>query len=203
MQASSIGPDGSFIGHNEFVPATAADSRSAVQPARPGVIAGAVLRAARHNTGLTRRNLARLLAVPRTTVKRWEHGTSPLYAVDYFTLQRLATATGAELSDLLIGQQCDLLIAGLLSGTEDFADVPPIDEDSPAAETARELLRWALTGRSPTHRHPQAQGHPLLADAHVTRITNVARELAAGTCGQDLASYGTALLKCTYSNWHH
>ena len=53
---------------------------------------------------------------------------------------------GQELGELLLASRCDLLLTGMLHGFEDYAEVPPIDEDGTEAETARELLRWALAG---------------------------------------------------------
>ena len=142
MKASLIGAGISSMRHNKSVPATAAVSRPAVPPARPGVIGGALLQAARRNARLTRRDLARLLAVTRATVKRWEHGTLPLFDVDYCTPRRAAAITSTDLNELLTAQQCDLLITSMLCGDEDYADVPPIDEDTADGETARDLLRY-------------------------------------------------------------
>jgi hypothetical protein len=49
--------------------------------------------------------------------------------------------------------RCDLLIAGILRGSEDYAEMPPTDEDA-AGEAARSLLRWALTGQVPDKYNP-------------------------------------------------
>ena len=196
MKASLIGAGISSSRHNKSVPATAAVSRPATQPARPGVIGGALLQAARRNAGLTRRDLARLLAVTRTTVKHWEHGTLPLFDVDYCTLRRAAAITSTDLNELLIAQQCDLLIMRMLCGDEDYAEVPPIDEDTAVGETARDLLRWAFTGRAPASQTRPARSRPPPAEADVDYVTAIARELTTGALGKDLTSFGTALLQC-------
>jgi transcriptional regulator with XRE-family HTH domain len=200
MKASLIGAGVSSIRHNKFVPATAAVSRPAVHPARPGVIAGALLQAARRNAGLTRRHLARLLAITRATVKHWERGTLPLFDVDYCMLRRVAAITSTDLYELLIAQQCDLLIMRMLCGDEDYADVPPIDEKTAGGETARDLLRWAFTGRAPASRTHPARSRPPLAEADVDYITAIALELTIGALGKDLTSFGTALLQCMASD---
>ena len=120
------------------------------------MIGAAVIQAARRSAHLTRPSLARLLNVSAATVRSWENGTIPLFSVPYGQLQQLADAlkragaqVGHELGELLLASQCDLLLTGMLHGFEDYAEVPPIEEDSTEAEAARELLRWALGRDSP------------------------------------------------------
>ena len=117
----------------------------------PGVIGGAVIRAARRSAGSSRQDLARMLAVSPRTVRTWENGTHPLFSVRYDQLCQIANAlrnagagVGQEVAELVLASQCDLLIAGILRGSEDYAEVPPIED--PQGETPRSLLRWALTG---------------------------------------------------------
>lgn len=197
MKASGIGANGSHSEDHQSLPATAVVSRRAVRTARPGAIGGAVLRASRRSAGLNRRSLARLLAVTPVAVRAWEQGALPLYAVDYRMLRRLADVTAEDVGVLLIAQQCDLLIMRMLTGDEDFADVPPVDDDNARGGTARGLLRWAFTGQVPDRWSRLAPSRPLLAAADADRIARLARQLAAGSYGPDLASYGTALLQCT------
>jgi transcriptional regulator with XRE-family HTH domain len=104
----------------------------------PGVIGGAVINAALRSANLTRRQLARMLAVTPATVRGWENGTIPLFAVSYTQIRQLADALGQSgtraiplLTELIIASQCDLLITRMLDGTEDYAEPPPIDEDTP------------------------------------------------------------------------
>jgi transcriptional regulator with XRE-family HTH domain len=197
MKASGIGANGSHSEDYQSLPATAVVSRRAVRPARPGAIGGAVLLAARRRAGLTRRSVARLVAVTPAAVRHWEQGTFPLYAVDYRALRQLAEVTAVGVGELLIAQQCDLLIMRMLTGDEDFADVPPVDEDNSCGEAVRELLRWAFTGQVPDRWRRLAPSRPLHVADDADRITRLACQLAAGSYGPDLASYGTAILQCT------
>ena len=166
----------------------------------PGVIGGAVTKAARRSTGLTRRRLARTLAVSPSAVRAWENGTCPLFSVSYDQLRRLAGALDEsdakvryEVGDLVLASQCDLLVTGMLRGFEDYAEVPPVDEDGAESEVARELLRWALTGILPDRYRPWAPVGPLLARQDVIAFAALARNLNAGSHGDQLASYGAAL----------
>jgi transcriptional regulator with XRE-family HTH domain len=166
----------------------------------PGVIGGAVITAARRSAGLTRRTLARRLAVAPATVRAWETGALPLYCVSYDQLRSLARVVGEPgalaglgLADLVLASQCDLLVAGMLGGFEDYAEVPPVDEEA-AGEDARGLLRWALAGDVPDRYRPYAGPGPLLALTDVLRFMTLARSLAAGARGHELAGYGAALV---------
>jgi DNA-binding XRE family transcriptional regulator len=58
----------------------------------PGVIGGAVIRTARRSADLSRRDLARMLAVSPLTVRIWENGTRPLFSVRYGQLCQIADA---------------------------------------------------------------------------------------------------------------
>lgn len=165
-----------------------------------GVIGGAIIKAARRSAQLTRRSLARMLQVSTATVRGWENGAVPLFCLPYDQLRQLAAAlngagarVGHELPELLLASRCDLLVAGMLHGFEDYAEVPPIDEDGTDAEAARDLLRWALSGPPPERCRQYASPCPLLENADVTRLANIAGALQAGAQGADLAGYGAAL----------
>ena len=80
----------------------------------------------------------------------------------------------------------------MLHGTEDYAEVPPIDDAEGGA--ARSLLQWALTGQVPNLYRPYAAPGPLLAGQDGANIAAVAQNLQAGSRGNDLVSYGTALM---------
>ena len=169
----------------------------------PGVIGGAVIKAARRSAGLSRQDLARMLAVSPRTVHTWENGTRPLFSVRYDQLRQIAdtlrnagASVGREVADLVLASQCDLLIAGILHGFEDYAEVPPIDDDS-EGEAARGLLRWALTGMVPDRCRAYALAGPLLAEPDVILFAAAARDLQAGSCGSDLKGYGAALVALT------
>jgi transcriptional regulator with XRE-family HTH domain len=166
----------------------------------PGVIGGAVIRAARKSARISPRKLARMLAVSPDAVRRWEDGTCPLFCVPYDALCRLAAAlnqagakTRCDVGELALASQCDLLLTGMLHGTEDYAEVPPVDEDSAEGEAARNLLRWALAGVLPERHHSFATARPLLAGEDLAALTAVTRQLNAGSRGGQLASYGQAL----------
>jgi transcriptional regulator with XRE-family HTH domain len=168
----------------------------------PGVIGGAVIKAARRSAHLTRLTLARMLNVSSATARAWENGTIPLFCLPYDQLRQLAEAlnaagarVGQEPSELLLlASRCDLLVTGMLHGFEDYAEVPPIDEDGTEAETARELLRWALAGAVPERYHQYAPPGPLLATNDVDLFAFIAYDLQAGTHGHDLTDYGSVLL---------
>jgi transcriptional regulator with XRE-family HTH domain len=167
----------------------------------PGVIGGAVIKAARRSAGLTRRRLAQRLAVSFRTVRGWENGTHPLFCTGYNQLCRLAHAldqagakVGYEVGDLVLASQCDLLMTGMLRGFEDYAEVPPVDEDGAEGDVARDLLRWALAGAMPERYRPFVPAGPLLARQDVTAFTALARDLSAGSHGDQLASYGVTLI---------
>ncbi len=167
----------------------------------PGVIGGAILRAARRSAHLSRRSLARTLAVSPATLRAWENGTIPLFGVPYGQLRQLADALGQasaaadrDLGELLLASQCDLLVTGMLHGFEDYAEVPPIDDDGATAEAARDLVRWALAGLVPARYREHARPRPLLADSDVARFAAVASALEAGAEGADLTGFGAALM---------
>lgn len=168
---------------------------------QPGVIGAAVVRAARRSAHLTRPRLARLLKVRVATVRSWENGTIPLFSLPYGELQQLSetfSRAGArvrhELGELLLASRCDLLLTGMLHGFEDYAEVPPIDEDGTEAETARELLHWALTGAVPERYRPYAQLGQLLAMNDIDLFAAIAQDLRSGMHGHDLADFGSVLL---------
>jgi transcriptional regulator with XRE-family HTH domain len=171
-------------------------------PASPtGVIGGAIIRAARRSAHLTRPSLARLLNVSTATVRAWENGTIPLFCVPYGQLQQLADTlkladaqVGQNLGELLSASQCDLLLAGILRGFEDYAEVPPIDEHSTDAEATRELLRWALAGVPPDRYRQYASLRPLLDEVDIDLLIATARDLLMGSHGHDLVGYGNALI---------
>jgi transcriptional regulator with XRE-family HTH domain len=167
----------------------------------PGVIGGAIVLAVRKSARISRRRLARRLTVSHSTVRSWENGTCPLFCVTYDDLCRLAAAVdqaGAQVrcdvAELVLASQCDLLLTGMLQGFEDYAEVPPVDEDSTKGEAARGLLRWALAGVIPERYRPFAPARPLLAAKDLIAFTAVARQLSAGSHGDQLASYGRFLV---------
>lgn len=167
----------------------------------PGVIGGAVIHAGRRSAGLTRRKLARTMTTSPQVVRSWENGTFPLFCVSYSQLCRLAAAlsqagarVGCDVTELVLASQCDLLVAGILHGIEDYAEVPPIDEDGANAEIARGLLRWALTGAAPEQYRPFAQAGSLLTRRDLIAFTALARSLSAGSHGDQLTDYGACLI---------
>jgi hypothetical protein len=123
-----------------------------------------------------------------------------LFCVPYRDLCRLAAAFNqaqakmpCDVAELVLASQCDLLLTGMLQGFEDYAEIPPIDEDSAEGETARDLLRWALANVLPERYRLFAPARPLLAGQDLIAFTAVARELSSGAHSDQLASYGRAL----------
>ncbi len=179
-------------------PRTSADD-AYVPVTPPGVIGGAVIHALRSSAGLTRRTLARTLTVTPATVRCWENGTIPLFAVPYDQIKQLAAALSQPgtqtslLTELLIASQCDLLITRMLNGTEDYAEPPPIDEDTPEGAIARTFIRWALTSTIPARYEGRARPGPLI-DHHANHeLADLGRQLAAGEYGPSLVSFGIAV----------
>ena len=175
----------------------------------PGPIGAAVIKAARRGVRLSQRGLAQRLAVPISTVGSWEDGSSPLYCTDFGRLRQLAaplTPAGSDerqvLHTLLLASQCDLLLTGMLRGFEDYAEIPPIDEDTADGETTRGLLRWALTGVVPALYKKHAPASRLLAEEDVAKIRELALLSQAGTQGHDLKVFGSVLAMLTIPTAH-
>jgi transcriptional regulator with XRE-family HTH domain len=171
----------------------------------PGPIGAAVIKAARRGVRLSQRRLAQRLAIPISTVARWEAGSSPLYCADFGQLCQLAApltpADGDEgrfLHRLLLASQCDLLLTGMLRGFEDYAEIPPIDENTADGETTRGLLRWALTGVAPAPYTKHAPAGRLLAEEDVTKIRELALLVEVGAHGPDLKVFGSTLATLTH-----
>jgi hypothetical protein len=105
-------------------------------------------------------------------------------------LSRAGAEVGKEVSELLLASRCDLLLTAMLNGFEDYAEVPPLDEDGAEAECARSLLQWALTGQVPDRYRRYATPRRLLDEKYVDLFVAVAQELKAGSHGADLGSFG-------------
>lgn len=170
-----------------------------------GVIGAAVMRSARQSARVPRRTLAEGARVSLRETRAWETGATPLYCVQYRQLREIAAiferagASGASLDELVRASQCDLFLAGVLTGTEDYADLPAL-ETGENAHRVRELLRWALVGEPPEPYAPWARPRPLLPESDVRQVFAVAASLERGDRGTDLSSYGTALLECFQSS---
>jgi hypothetical protein len=67
-------------------------NRSANRGFLPGVVAGAVLRAARLSAGMSEARLAIVAALPLKAIRDWEEGSSLLAAVPLREVDRLQTA---------------------------------------------------------------------------------------------------------------
>ncbi len=175
-----------------------ADARSVLPH---GVIGAAVMRSARHSARVPLRTLAEDVRVSTREARAWETGAAPLYCVQYRQLREIAVvlerarARGASLEELARASQCDLFLAGVLTGTEDYADLPALDTGE-NADRVRQLLRWALAGGPPELYARWARPRPLLPEPDIRQVFAVAANLAHGDHGTDLKSYGTALLDC-------
>ena len=166
----------------------------------PGVIGGAVLRAARRSAGLSGRNLARTLRVSPCSLRAWEEGACALFCMPYGqlcqiadTLSNVGARVGRDVHELLLASQCDLLIVGMLHGFEDIGEVPPIEDDAEGI-AARELIHWALTGTVARPYRGYMVAGLLLSKSDVALFTTAARDLESGSRGALLAGYGGALV---------
>jgi len=168
-----------------------------------GVVAGAVLAAARNSAALTGEDVAGQLGVSGQAIADWESGAQPQCGVRPDQLARLTGVllkAGADphiVADLSLASECDLLVFGLVHGLDDFlAEVPPVDEDE-AGTAARDLLRWALAGIVPARygRHAAlVPAGPLLDAATRTRF-EVAAHALAWHLNPDARAIGRSLLK--------
>lgn len=139
--------------------------------------------------------------MPQRVVRSWENGNVPLSTVPYGQLIHMANALdrhGANfqgsLDQLLAAIQCDVLISGMLGGDEDYADVPPIDDESAWGTIAGALLRWAICGLVPADYSRFAAARPLLAESDISGLASVAKLLSAlPGQGPELANYGMTL----------
>src|ERR1022692_848652 len=73
-------------------PVTARSAEPCPQASAPGVIGGAIIKAARRSARLSRRRLAGLLTISPATIRLWENGSCPLFTVTYGQLCQLASA---------------------------------------------------------------------------------------------------------------
>jgi hypothetical protein len=136
--------------------------------ARPGVVAGAVLRGARLSASVSEANLAAASGVAEDTVRSWEDGSSPLAAVSLPHVEGLEAAlrdAGANpriVADLGAGAWCDLVILAV-TGHE---DTTCLTADPVTSEDAfSELLAWSLVGHVPARYRPYAAPVPLLTNS--------------------------------------
>ena len=154
--------------------------------AAEGVIAGAVLQAARRTASLTQEDLAEASGVAVDTVKRWENGQRPLGRVksaDLARLQRQLRQLGARpalLASMLAAVDADEFTARAVSG-----DCSLLATEVTTRQWSA-LIAWAVTGRAPAEARDVAPGRPLLStgerDAFLTSIRTAA-ERAAGMRG--------------------
>ena len=159
-----------------------------------------MIKTGRRSAGLTRHQLARLLGTTTAQLRAWETGTAPLYCEPYPQLRRIASTlsqtgavAGADLAELLLASQCDLLITRMLTGTEDYAEIPPIDENTSEGKATRALLRWALTSQPPAHYGALALRGPLLSRADAERLHALGLALQLGARGSVLVPVGAVI----------
>ena len=115
--------------------------------AAEGVIAGAVLQAARRTAALTQEDLAEASGVAVDTVKRWENGQRPLGRVksaDLARLQRQLRQLGARpalLASMLAAVDADEFTARAVAG-----DCSLLATEVTTRQWSA-LVAWAVTGR--------------------------------------------------------
>jgi hypothetical protein len=134
-------------------------SRSANRGFLPGVVAGAVLRAARLSAGMSEAELAVAANLPLKAIRDWEEGSSLLAAVPLSEVERLQAAlrqAGAEpglVADFAAAAWCDLVVVAMINGEDTtclMAD--PLSRDVAFGE----LLLWSLAGHTPPRYQPYA-----------------------------------------------
>jgi transcriptional regulator with XRE-family HTH domain len=143
-----------------------------------GVIAGAVLAAARHTAGLTQEDFAEATGVALDTVKRWENGQRPLgrvRAADLSRIQRQLRMLGGR--PVLLGR-----LHAAIDADEFIAQAAAGDCNLLAAEVTTRpwssLVAWALTGEPPAEARNTAQRRPLLGAGERHAIFTSIREAA-------------------------
>lgn len=150
-----------------MTPALGTEDFGRHRQSRPGVVAGAVLRAARLSANVTKSALAAAAGVTRNTMRSWENGSAPLAAVPAPDIQRLETALGAYgadqhlVSDLGAAVWCDLIVCAIA----DDEDASCLLADPITGERGfRELLSWSLTGQIPARYRLYFAQSPLIAN---------------------------------------
>lgn len=139
-------------------------SSSANRGFLPGVVAGAVLRAARLSAGMSEAELAIAANLPSKTIRGWEEGSSLLAAVPLPQIERLQAAlrkAGADLrlvADFAAAAWCDLVVVAMINDEDTtclMAD--PLSRDVAFGE----LLLWSLAGQIPPRYQPYSSAGPL------------------------------------------
>jgi len=134
------------------------------------------------------------------TVRGWENGAAPLFIVPHVQLYDLAHAVSSSevqatalLKELVLAGQCDLLVADMLDGSADYAELPPIGEDNPSGQIARDLLSWAFRGTVPSRYRQVSRPGCLYACPDRYRMAEIVDDLRLSERGSDLAGYAGAL----------
>ena len=139
-------------------------SRAANRGFLPGVVAAAVLRAARLSAGMTEARLAIAADLPLKAIREWEEGSSLLAAVPLPEVERLQAAlrkAGADprlVADFAAAAWCDLVVVAMINDEDTtclMAD--PLSRDVAFGE----LLLWSLAGHIPPRYQPYASAEPL------------------------------------------
>ena len=143
-----------------------------------GVVAGAVLRAARLSASLSEEQLASGTGVSEATIRSWEDGSEALASVPAPQIDqlkaalRMASADPRLVADLDAAAWCDLIILAMV----DSEDASCLLADPLAREEAfGELLAWAIAGDVPARHRPYAGQGPLLPAADIVAIVGTAQ----------------------------
>jgi hypothetical protein len=144
---------------------------------RPGIVAGAVLHAARLSADhLTEARLAADTGVSEETVRHWQDGSLSLASVAAPQIERLEMALRAAnadyslVADLAVAAWCDLVILAI-AGAEDLG---LLLADPIASEPAfRELLTWSVADQPPQRYQPYVSNTRLLPDVDITVVTGI------------------------------
>jgi hypothetical protein len=160
----------------------------------PGVVAGAVLQAARTSAGLTPAALAAAVGTDEATVGAWECGSVSLATIPYPQIGRLTAAlraAGADhqvVADLDAAAWCDLVISAVAGDGDD--DVSCLLADPVACgEVFGEMLAWALIGSVPSRYRQYAADGPLYDIPNANLAAGVAQILNIIRCLGNSAAY--------------
>jgi DNA-binding transcriptional regulator YiaG len=158
-------------------------SRPSPDETPQGIVAGAVLRAARLSAQISESRLSALANLSEAAVRAWEDGYPALSSAAAPAIRKLEAAliaAGADRSivaDLYPAAWCDLVIQAI----QNSEDLGCLLADQLAAEHAfRELLAWSIDGTPPERYRRFASTVPLLHMGNSSAIAEIAHAVIAG-----------------------
>ena len=166
---------------------TADQGRARTGGPQAGIVAAAVLRAARASARMSEAFIARETGLSADTFQSWADGTLGLASVPVPRLERLEGAlltAGAEpalVADLYAAGWCDLVLAAI-AAREDT--VLLLADPIARTEAFAELLGWAASGQVPARYSRHAPAGRLITDPAEARRVIEVLDLASGSPGR-------------------